>query len=260
MRLPPAQRRAPGYGYAGLPDPYRDELAPKDSGIWRVDLESGRQEQIVSLADVAKVPLPDGNLAKKGDPAKAKHWFNHLLVNPDGTRLEFLHRWRLPGQQSFWTRMCTCGPDGSGLRVLDHSGYTSHFIWRDPRHILAWTRQEPGGDGFYLFEDRPGGAVGIVGRGVMTENGHCSYLPGGQWILNDTYPDRGRRQHVYLYHVSTGRKVPLGQFLSPPQYQGSWRCDTHPRYSPDGRTVIIDSPHGGDGRQMYLIDVRAIVE
>jgi hypothetical protein len=63
---------------------------------------------------------------------------------------------------------------------------------------------------------------------------------------------------VYLCHVPAGREVPLGEFLSPP-YQGSWRCDTHPRYSPDGRTVIIDSPHGGEGRQVYLIDVQGIV-
>ena len=43
----------PGYGYAGLPDPHRDELAPKDAGIWRVDLATGKDELILSLADVA---------------------------------------------------------------------------------------------------------------------------------------------------------------------------------------------------------------
>ena len=38
-----------------------------------------------------------------------------------------------------------------------------------------------------------------------------------------------------------------------------WRCDLHPRVSPDGRLITIDSPHGGDGRQMYLIDVGTLV-
>jgi Tol biopolymer transport system component len=92
----------------------------------------------------------------------------------------------------------------------------------------------------------------------MTVNGHCTYLPGNRWILNDTYPDRERKQNVYLYEVATNRRVPLGHFLSPPEYTGEWRCDTHPRFSPDGKMVTIDSPHAG-GRQIYLIDISAIV-
>jgi len=43
----------PGYGYAGLPDPFADTMAPKDSGIFKIDLVAGTQELIVSLADVA---------------------------------------------------------------------------------------------------------------------------------------------------------------------------------------------------------------
>ena len=243
----------PGYGYAGLPDPYRDEPAPKDSGIWHVDLATGRQQLIITLANVVKIPHPGGDLAK------AKHWFNHLLTSPDGRRFIFLHRWRLPGQGGFTTRMLTAAADGSDLRIVDPSGHTSHFIWRDPEHILAWTRHESGGPGFYLFEDKAGGRVEQIGRGVMTENGHCSYLPGNQWILNDTYPGKGRNQSVYLVHVPTGRRVTLGRFACPPQYAGEWRCDTHPRFSPDGRRVVIDSPHTGQGRQMHLIDIGGVL-
>jgi len=241
----------PGYGYNGIPDPYADQVAPKDSGVWHVDLETGRSKLIVSLAEIAKLPYP------RGDISQAKHWFNHLLVSPDGSRFEFLHRWRTA--KSFDTRMLTAKPDGSDVRIVDHSGKTSHFIWRDPRHILAWSWHESHGNGFYLFEDREGGTVEIVGRDVMTGNGHCTYLPGNRWILNDTYPDRQRNQNVYLYHVAENRRVPLGSFLSPKEYSGEWRCDTHPRFSPDGASVVIDSPHAGQGRQMYLIDIRGIV-
>jgi hypothetical protein len=37
------------------------------------------------------------------------------------------------------------------------------------------------------------------------------------------------------------------------------RRDTHPRISPDGRTVAIDSPHSGEGRQLHVIDLTAFV-
>jgi hypothetical protein len=89
-------------------------------------------------------------------------------------------------------------------------------------------------------------------------DGHCTYLPGNQWILCDSYPDKERRQHLYLFHVSERRLVSLGRFLSPPQYTGEWRCDMHPKPSADGRSAIIDSPHGGNGRQMYLVDLSGL--
>ncbi len=248
------QAMRPGYGYVGLADPLAHELAPRESGIFRVDLESGQQELIVSLADVAAIPYPHGDLSQM------KHYFNHLLVSPDGQRFIFLHRWRGPGQRSFGTRMLTARLDGSEVRVIDHSGHTSHFIWRDPQHILAWTRHSSHGNAFYLFEDRPGGSIEPVGLDVMTQNGHCSYLPGAEWILNDTYPRGSERlQELYLYHVATGRRVVLGRFHSPRAYQGEWRCDLHPRFSPDGRRVAIDSPHSGTGRQLHVIDVSPVV-
>ncbi|HUT95135.1 MAG TPA: hypothetical protein VMY37_37120 [Thermoguttaceae bacterium] len=244
----------PGYGYTGLPDPHTDEPAPKETGIFRVDLDTGEAQLVVSLSDIAKVPFPGRDLTPM------KHYFNHLLVSPDGSRFEFLHRWRGPGVRSFDTRMLTAAPDGSDVRIVDPSGYTSHFIWRDPEHILAWSRHESHGDAFYLYEDKTGGRVEIVGEGVMTVNGHCSYLPGNEWILNDTYPQgKERLQSPYLYHVKTGKRVWLGHFHQPPEYRGEWRCDSHPRFSPDGRSVVIDSPHTGEGRQLHLIDVSGIV-
>ena len=252
------QTMRPGYGYAGLLDRYADDRAPKDSGIWRINLDSGDTELIISLADMANVPYHGKTLEGKWN------YFNHLLVSPDGRRFIFLHRWREDSGGSpsggFTTRMFTANLDGTGLFELDPSGHTSHFIWRDPQHVCAWTRPAGKKAAFYLFEDKTRN-VQIVGDDVMTHNGHNTYLPVGenQWILNDTYPDGRRRQTPYLYNVETNKRFDLGNFHSPPEHRGEWRCDTHPRASRDGMTIAIDSPHGGEGRQVWLLDVREIV-
>ena len=34
----------PAYGYRGLSDPYVHDLSPKDTGIFRIDLETGKQK------------------------------------------------------------------------------------------------------------------------------------------------------------------------------------------------------------------------
>ena len=247
------QDMRPGYGYPGLPDPNRDVLAPEDSGIFHINLETGESKLVVSLTKMLEIPMPGVELEK------AKSYFNHLLISPDGSRFEFLHRWGFPNWRGA-TRMLTARGDGTDIRIVDPEGRTSHFIWRDPQHILAWAWHPSHGNAFYLFEDKTGGKVEIVGKDVMTVNGHCTYLPGNEWILNDTYPQgKNREQNPYLYHVKTGKRIWLGHFHLPPEYRGEWRCDTHPRFSPDGRSVVIDSPHTGHGRQLHLIDISGIV-
>jgi hypothetical protein len=157
--------------------------------------------------------------------------------------------------------MITANIDGSDVYVLDPSGRTSHFIWRDPETICMWTRPRGKKSAFYVFKDKTR-EVEIVGARLMSRNGHNSYLPieKREWILNDTYPDKNRNQKPYLFHVPTSQKIPLGEFLLPRIYTGEWRCDTHPRSSNDGRTICIDSPHLGNGRQLHLIDIENIID
>lgn len=249
----------PGYGYTGIPDPRVNKLAPEDTGLWRMDMATGDQKLLFSFADAAKIPFT--GRPQNAPTEKAKHWFNHLLFNTDGSRFFFLHRWRNGGPPTgrFETRAFTCGPDGKDLYCLDPHGLTSHFIWRDPEHVMAWAWHPSHGSKFYLYRDRTD-QVEVVAPDQMIVNGHNTYLPGknNAWVLNDTYPDGGHRQNPYLFHLPTQKKFPLGHFFSPPPYRGEWRCDTHPRASRDGNFVCIDSPHDG-GRQLYLIDVSKIV-
>jgi hypothetical protein len=212
---------------------------------------------IVSVADASRIPFTGKANAAFND--SSKHWFNHLLCNPVNSRLFFLHRWRTPGQRSFKTRAFTVNPDGSELFVLDPFGGTSHFVWRDPRHVFAWAWHPSHGEAFYLYEDQTH-HVQVVGKDVMTRNGHNTYVPGteNEWVLNDTYPDAKGFQHPYLYHVPTNRRVSLGDYFAPPSYRGEWRCDTHPCASRDGSKVVFDSAHD-HGRQVYLADIREII-
>ncbi|MCB0127628.1 MAG: hypothetical protein KDE58_35435, partial [Caldilineaceae bacterium] len=219
-----------------------------------VDLSTGEAEHLITIEEVAAIPY------RHGDLSEAKHYFNHLLFNTDGARFIFLHRWRF-GTGGFHTRMMTAAADGSDLRVVDDHGHTSHFIWRDPQTILAWSWHPSHEWAFYLYRDQEmdgSEEPEVVGKDVMTLNGHCTYLPGNEWILNDCYGGQtaGRMQELYLYHVPTGQRIELGAYHTPAGYDGEWRCDLHPRFSPDGRLVTIDSPHGGNGRQIYLVRIQ----
>ena len=154
-----------------------------------------------------------------------------------------LHRYRpefdpktLKFKGGFVTRMFTADMDGKRRYVLDPSGFTSHFIWKNDDEVTMWTKPEDenlDSIGSLIGRDN----VFDVGHDQMPTNGHNTYLPApySDWILNDTYPDKKTsRQTVFLFHTPTGRRVDLGHFPSPKAYRGEWRCDTHPRSSNDG--------------------------
>jgi hypothetical protein len=236
-----------GYGYAGLPDPTRDILTPNDTGVWSMDLDSGETKFLISVAQLAKIPYPE---AQPTD----KHYVNHLEWSPDGKRFLMFNRW-VGGVRGQPTRVFTANADGSDLRLLSARG-ASHWVWRDPEHALFWTQ-----GGYKIYQDDSSGEPKETLW--LATNGHESYVPGTSslWLVTDTYAsqDGKREQILYLFHLPTSRAFVLGRFHSPNEYTGEWRCDLHPRVSRDGKFVVIDSPHGGDGRQQYLLDISQIV-
>lgn len=275
-------RTRPGYGYAGVPDPTGGDLCPLDDGVWRVDLVSGRSDQIVSLRGLAEFEPSRGM-------AGAEHWVNHLMFNPSGTRFAFVHRWRTPQRSEaaravarhrtrsglvrgarrlagelyrratgrrfagLQTRLFTANADGSDVRCLLADGTVSHYGWRDDGQLLAWATKRPLGDRYWLIDDRTGSAD-AVGEGVLTCDGHCTYSQEGRWVLTDTYPDRQGEQSLILYDVAESRRIDVGRFRAAPELTGELRCDLHPRFDRECRRICIDSAHAGT-RQMYCVDV-----
>ncbi len=252
----------PGYGYEGIRDVNVSRHAPDDDGIWRVDLRTGDSKLIFSNADASAMAWPDGS-----NHPEAWHYFNHLLLNPSGSRFIVLHRYRpqfdpttLKYTGEFVTRMFTVGVDGRDPFVLDPSGFTSHFIWKDDDTVTMFTKPIGLPMGFYQMVDRSD-QIRRVGENKMVVNGHNTYLPAPyqDWILNDCYPDpKTMRQTVFLYHPPSDLRIDLGHFPSPSKYRGEWRCDTHPRASRDGHTIAIDSPHAS-GRQIHLLDISELL-
>lgn len=252
----------PGYGYAGIRDPFYDEKVPDGVGLYRMDLKTGVPKLLMSYAQAAAI-------AHNGESVLDNfHWFNHLLVNTDGTRITFLHRWQAKREdrqvmaaRNFVTRMFTINPDGTDPFIIDPSGFTSHFVWRDPTHICAYTKPENQVSGFYILEDKTA-RIEKIATDKMPVNGHQTYIPGknNEWLMSDNYRNKTNpNQTPFLYHIPTDRRIDLGDFPAGNEYVGEWRCDLHPRSSNDGRFACIDSPHGGNGRQLYLLDLSGVM-
>ena len=233
----------PETGYCGAEDPWPDQPAPADDGIFRMDVATGESTLIVSHRDVA------GHQPVIAD-AGAVHYFSHLAFNADGGRLLFWYRGNRPNPRPLYT----ANADGTAICRLVESN--SHSVWLGRDRILVWMNAEPG-PGFYLVHDRTGERE-VVAPGVLDRNSHASFSPDGEWILTDRRPPQVSGGELLLLSLARRRCYRIGDFPGLPQLTGPLRCDLHPRWSDDGSLVCIDSTHGG-GRQMYVIDVGEVV-
>lgn len=225
------------------------EAQPEEDGLYQLNLQDGSAELVLSIADVIRASADERVVGKRT-------WFNHVLFNTDGTRLLFFCRVRQ--ETGFYTSLWTVNPDGSDLEMQIPFGYrVSHFDWRTPAQILV-SSDIVGEMGFVEFTDSARDFTPI-GRGVLPNDGHASFSPDRRWLLCDTYP-RGpeRLAQLMVYNIAENRKIVLGEFYHEAQFTGDIRCDLHPRWAPDGKTITFDSVHEGS-RQIYLVDLSSVL-
>lgn len=249
---------SPGYGYGTLRDRAsspetetertgrgdNELLDPDEDGLFRV-----------SSDDTGTLVVPLSELMEFADGVThERHYIHHVVYSPDGKQFVFLHRWRDSDREH--TQLCVATRAGNP-RLLLEDPYISHFSWIDTRRIFLWGRTDESGKGYYVVDVETGETeymCALEGYG----DGHPSVSPNGEWVVTDTYPDRSRKRHLTLYHRETERVVKLGTFLEPFAFDGQTRCDLHPRWSPDGQLVSIDSAFNGN-RHSYVIDISEIM-
>ena len=257
-------------GYFTHPVNHELECCPEDDGLFHVDLRTGKESLLYSYWDASKCSPEDSM-------SNATNWFSHAAVNPSGTRILFLHRWSecVSDENQWFHRLITISPDGSDVHVLQSSEYPlleaqvdnvwtyeyeknvnqiSHPVWLDDAHILAWSTRS-GRSRYHRYLD---GSFEVeeVGGKTLKENGHFTCSPDKKWLLTDTYPDSNSfERSLLLFDVEDEVATSLGDFLADPNLTKDARCDLHPRWNRDGKSICIDSVHEGVVRQVYTLDV-----
>jgi hypothetical protein len=236
-----ARMKHAGTMYVGIPEPYEKQLAPAQSGVEKMDMDTGRVEFLISLERIAKIAFPDGYTGETNLYFFREGW------NPSGTRfIAFVRNMARPRHCSGWS----ISADGRDVRYFYDQ--PSHHTWQDDTTIFE-------GRYFSLITDDGSGEV--AGRlAEVKANPDPTILPNpySEWVLGDTYVMNGV-QHLFLFHRPTTLFVPLARLESTAP-KGTYRVDLHARCSRDGRIVSIDATHEGLGRQMYIIDIGHVLD
>lgn len=238
------QRMRPDYGYRdrnGKISP--DEWNDKTDGVFLVDLLSGESRLFLSLAQLKSI----GNILS---PDKGEHWVNHLMISPDQKQIIFLHRWVLNGKVHH--RLIYTPLDDANPRVLAE-GLVSHCCWNGNDEIIAYIGEEGMPGDYYRISISGGRKIELApGQLIAYGDGHPSVF--NNKMLFDTYPDRSRMKSLLLMSLDGGGPAKLGEFFESLKFSGSSRCDLHPRWGAEGKSVYFDSVHEGK-RRLYSINL-----
>jgi len=228
-------RLRPGYGYAALEEFSPNKLCPNDNGIWRIDLHSGEEVLLFTIADVAAIQPLTGM-------SGADHYFNHILVNPSGTRLLFFHLQTQGKKKS--GRLLTANLDGSQINVVVNSGHASHYCWDGNDQIICYSTIPERGTHIYRYQDQSGEAEVLLSQ-YVDRDCHMSLSPVSRTLLIDSYPDQHRLQALALCDLTQPNREDIAFFYMPASYSGELRCDLHPRFNADGSKISVDCVYRG---------------
>lgn len=237
-----------GYGYTPLEGQICSRKIvdiPDDEGVYIGNLDTKRNTLLASLAQIAA--CGEKRPVRTGFP----HYVTHPMLNPSGTRLAFLHRYRVPdGGEP--TRLMTIGLDGSQLRCLA-KGFLSHFTWLSDDELFIW-----GQDQRKLCALRERGIFrvpGILPCALLVKR--LIRLARGQYDVRDL---ESRRMAEVKPHVQTKFFLRIRDVEEPVPAQtaeGVLTGDGHPMASPANRHLLVNDTYwdaNGD-RELMFYDV-----
>ena len=248
----------PGYGYSNIDDPNASVIAPDNDGIFEIDLETGKNKLLISYERLQSLFAKGSKLENK------KIIVNHINFNTDGTKFLFLLRWF--SNTAPWPTM-TIVADADGSNIKKIFGFGSHYHWKDTNHVAVTGCENVSNNNIKkitLYEiDVRNGSYQQIDSTFFQGDGHCSYSPDRRFMIYDSYSSTSfPYRKLQVYDLTKKKGVTAGFFYSHPDIWGNitdCRCDLHPRWSDDGKTISFDSVHEGF-RGIYKVNIDDVIE
>lgn len=237
----------PGYGYDNIEDKTKGVKCPDEYCLYKVDLKNNITEGLLRYTDLKNFKTVDSM-------EDAFHIINHIMISPDGSRIMFLHRW-FDNKNKKHSRLITCDANCKDMYNLISDSMISHCNWLDNSKTIIVYANVRGVNGYFKLQDKTQHSERIMNE--LTADGHPSISPDGKYIVTDTYPDKTRKQYLYIYDTEKNKATQMAQVFAPFNYDNETRCDLHPKFSRDGRYICFDSTYEGK-RKIYFTAIEEL--
>jgi hypothetical protein len=178
------------------------------------------------------------------------------MYSPSGNHLVFLHRClHSKGKKD---RLYFIRDDGTDLRLLLDDDMVSHYSWISDYQLIVYARTKINENGYYLIDTDSAKVTPIAEELWHWGDGHPTIGNERDFFITDTYPDRARMQHLFLYDIRSKHYEEITRLYAAVRFNGEKRCDFHPRLSPDNHFISIDSIEKGK-RIMSIFNISTLV-
>ena len=236
-------------GYPKSLDWSKDELAPTNDGIFKVNIKTGKQELLVSYRQMEEA------IVKEFGPFKNTGLFiNHTLLNREANRLYFFARegWVKEGNKT--NVAFSVHLDGSNLKVhRQHIG--GHPEWAEGSVLIGKEKKNQ----IYYDVD----ASKVIGQlGTRNEfpnpEGDVSLSLDGNWFVNGykrQSKENGNKNFYAVYRRSDGAFV-RSEGIDKGDYLGDIRIDPAPRWNRTNDAILVPGISENKTRQMFVIQIK----
>ena len=232
------------YHYQSVANPEKDGRVLKSDGIYEIDLENNTKRILVDIEAIIALD-PDA------DFAQMKHWVEHIMINPSGTRFCFLHRYSpIDNVLQYRTRICVANSDGSGLQVIPgwNTFMWSHFGWQGDDSFAIYTYKRPS---FYKNFDVSSKPNAKKSNRVSIKAIVKKIALGVRNIISKSLMKSLMPKNSYYQHYVLDKS---GRF----QLETAWvkpyfDVDGHPSFTADGKYMLTDSYPDHNNNRRYIV-------
>lgn len=230
------------YHYQSVANPEKEGRVVEGDGIFEIDLEKNERRLLIDINDIINC-LPDK------DFDKMKHWVEHIMINPDGTRFCFLHRYSsMENVLSYQTRIFVANIDGTGLTVIpDWNKFMwSHFGWQNNTDFTIYTYKRPA-----IYQNLDA-VVSIKGdkKKPTVKHRFLKILV----FVKQKLPKRLKKLIQPRINYYQHYKNDSGTYLLDENWNESFfDIDGHPSFTSDGRYMLTDSYPDINNYRRYMV-------
>jgi hypothetical protein len=215
------------YHYESVANLEKEGRVYEDDGIFEIDLQKNTRKKIISIQDIIQTDY-------RPYFEEQKHWIEHIMINPSGTRFCFLHRFSsMANVMDYTTRLMIADIDGNNLQCIEGWDKVkwSHFGWNGDDAFAIYTYVAP--------KLKEGRSIKTLLTSLSIKGLSIKVFTAINKVLPVSMSKRlGAAVSYYQYY----RVVESGKFrLSSDINNSICRIDGHPSFSKSGQFMLTDT-------------------